>query len=305
MDLEKPRLHSSPAVSSLRFPTESARRSVIQLGDSPQIIDALLLDKRCLRLGRLPLPAAIQPSTGYSSLIKANQAQSSSIKVKMNSPHSTTTNRPAKSFTDQPESANLQIAAAPSRRSRGKIAALPKEHRDTINKLLLDGSPYPAVINRMADQGISLNTQNLSNWYQTGFQDHLAHLERLDHQRAKYEAATDLLQNMDVSKLPEAGLQTAAAQIYDLLDKFSPDAIAAAIADQPDKYIRLVNSLSRLTREALAIKKYTDARARAALRQLDVHRKLDRDETRAIVRKVDEILGLSPDPELSTQNSKL
>jgi hypothetical protein len=51
---------------------------------------------------------------------------------------------------------------------------------------------------------------------------------------------------------------------------------------------------SRLTREALAIQKYTDARARAALPQLDPKRKLDESETRAIVRKVDEILGLAP-----------
>jgi hypothetical protein len=145
----------------------------------------------------------------------------------------------------------------------------------------------------MAEQGISLNTQNVSNWYASGFQDYLAHLERLDHQRARYEAANDLLQNIDVSKIPEAGLQTAAAQIYDLLDKFTPDAVAAAMADQPDKYIRIVNSLSRLTREALAIKKYTDARARAALRKLDIHRKLEESENRVIVRKVDEVFGLA------------
>src|SRR5689334_17810183 len=119
-----------------------------------------------------------------------------------------TTNPPPKSFTDEPEISKLQIPAAdPPRRLRSKIAALPKEQRDTINKLLLDGATYPAVINRMAEQGISLNPENVSNWYQSGFQDYLASLERLDQQRAKYEAATDLLQNIDVSKIPEAGLQ--------------------------------------------------------------------------------------------------
>ncbi len=55
----------------------------------------------------------------------------------------------------------------------------------------------------------------------------------------------------------------------------------------------MVNSLSRLTREALAIKKYTDARSRAALRKLDVHRKFGESENRAIVRKVDEVFGLA------------
>ena len=196
--------------------------------------------------------------------------------------------------TENPASGNLESpASTPPRRFRSKIAALLKEQRDVINKLLLDGSTYVGVVRRMAEQGVSLNPENVSTWYQTGFQDHLAHLERLDHQRAKYEAATDLLQNIDVSKIPEAGLQTAAAQIYDLLDRFSPEAIAATMADEPDKYIRMVNSLSRLTREALAIKKYTDARSRAALRKLDVHRKLGESENRAIVRKVDEVFGLA------------
>ena len=213
------------------------------------------------------------------------------------SPEPATCNPQLAPVTSSPEPAtcNLQPAtgAAPPRRLKGKIAALPKAQRDAINKLLLDGSTYVAVIDRMAEQGISLNPENVSNWYQTGFQDHLAHLERLDYQRAKYEAANDLLQNIDVSKLPEAGLQTAAAQIYDLLDRFAPAGIADTIADEPDKYIRIVNSLSRLTREALAIQKYTDARARAALRELDPKRKLDESETRAIVSKVDEILGLA------------
>jgi hypothetical protein len=106
---------------------------------------------------------------------------------------------------EKPATGSFETAASTApRRLQGKIAALSKEQRDAINKLLLDGSTYVVVINRMAEQGISLNPENVSNWYQSGFQDYLAHLERLDHQRAKYEAATDLLQNIDVSKLPEA-----------------------------------------------------------------------------------------------------
>ena len=221
----------------------------------------------------------------------------------------TTTPLPAEPRPEKPATGNLEPAtcnppmpvpkpaictASPPRRCNGKIANLPKDQRDAINKLLLDGSTYVAVVDRMAEQGISLNAENVSNWYQSGFQLYLAHLERLDYQRTKYEAATDLLKNIDVSKVPEAGLQTAAAQIYDLLDRFTLDRVAATITEEPDKYIRMINSLSRLTREALAIQKYTDVRARAALRQLDAHRKLDEHETRAIVRKVDEILGLAP-----------
>ena len=101
----------------------------------------------------------------------------------------------------------------PARRLKGKIPSLPKDQRDIINRLLRDGATYPMVVRHMAELGCDLNTENISNWYQTGFQDYLAQLDRLDFQRARYEAATDLLQETDPSKLPQAGLQTAAAQI--------------------------------------------------------------------------------------------
>ncbi|HWV99777.1 MAG TPA: hypothetical protein VNZ64_08815 [Candidatus Acidoferrum sp.] len=196
-----------------------------------------------------------------------------------------------------------------ARRLKGKIPSLPKAQRDAINNLLLEGATYGVVVQRMAERGVELNAENVSNWYQTGFQNFLAHLERSDYQRSRYEAAADLLQDTDASKLPQAGLQTAAAQIYDLLGHFTATAVGQNVADDPDKYTRIVNSLSRLARETLALQKYQDAcaKARAALHELkDPKRKLTDSERRAIVRHVDDILGISSDdieddpPELET-----
>ena len=84
------------------------------------------------------------------------------------------------------------------------------------------------------------------------------------------------------------------------LGHFTPAALGQNIADDPDKYTRIINSLSRLARETLALQKYQDAcaKARAALNQmLDPKRKLNQSETRAIVRTVDKILGLNFDDE--------
>jgi hypothetical protein len=190
--------------------------------------------------------------------------------------------------------------STPPRRPKGKIPSLPKAQRDTINYLLLDGATYKVVEIELAKLGVSLNAENISNWYQTGFQDYLAQLDRLDYQRARYEAATDLLQDTDTAKLPEASLQSAAAQVFDLLGRFTPAALAQNIADDPDKYTRLLNSLSRLTREALAFQTYRDAcaKARAALKpMLDPKRKLTQEERRHLVLQVDEILGLPPQPD--------
>ncbi len=201
------------------------------------------------------------------------------------------------SQTAIPQPADPQPSTA-RRRPKGKIPSLTKEQRDAINHLLLDGATYAVVEARMAEQGISLNGENISNWYHTGYQEYLDQLDRLDYQRARYEAASDLLQNTDTAKLPEAGLQVAAAQIYDLLGRFTPAALAKAFTDDPDKYTRLLNALSRITRESLTIQKYRDAsaRAREALKpMMNPNRKLNDEETRAIVRKVDEILGFPTD----------
>ena len=184
---------------------------------------------------------------------------------------------------------------APPRRLKGKIPALPKAQRDAINRLLHDGATYAAVAERMAEQGVLLNAENISNWFQTGFQDYLDQLDRLDYQRARYETAADLLQNTDTARLPEASLQTAAAQIFDLLGRFTPAALAQNIANNPDQYTRLLNALSRITRESLTLQKYRDAcaQARQHLQELkDPKRKLTDEERLAIVHQLDEILGL-------------
>jgi len=168
---------------------------------------------------------------------------------------------------------------------------------------------YALVIQRLAEEGVSLNGENLSNWYTTGFQDYLAGLERLDYQRARYEAAGDLLQDTDTAKLPEADLQAAAAQIYDLLGRFTPAALAEKMAEDPDKYTRLLNSLSRLARETLALQKHRDANTRlraALLERKDPKRKLSESERRAIVLQVDDILGLgSPEDDEAEPGDQL
>jgi hypothetical protein len=186
--------------------------------------------------------------------------------------------------------------APATRKPKGKIASLTKAQRDTINSLLHDGATYAQVAELMADQGVSLNAENLSNWFQTGFQDYLAELERLQYQRQWYEAAKDMLKDTDTATLPEAGLQTAAAQIYDLLGRFTPAVLAQKMIADPDKYTRLLNALFRLARETLALQKNRDARrGQVALETKDAKRKLTDSERRAIVRNVDEIFGINPD----------
>jgi hypothetical protein len=174
---------------------------------------------------------------------------------------------------------------------RGKIAALPKAQRDLINQRLLDGATYAVIIREMAEQGINLNHENVSNWYQSGFQNYLAELERLEFQKARYEAATELLKDTDTIKLPEAGLQTAAAQIFDLLGRFDSTSLVEGLSNEPDKYIRLVNALARVAREAQNLKRQRALESQA-IQDKDPKRKLAEEERTLILDHVDDCFGV-------------
>src|SRR5882757_2236796 len=95
----------------------------------------------------------------------------------------------------------------PSSRRNGKIARLPKETRDMINRMLDDGIPYHVIIDELGEAGESLNTQNLTNWKQGGYQDWLKNQALIDRMRAQTEFAMDLLRetgHADASLVTEA-----------------------------------------------------------------------------------------------------
>jgi hypothetical protein len=180
-------------------------------------------------------------------------------------------------------------------RGNGKIARLPKTVRDQINNWILDGVPYPEIIQRLGDQGKELNPRHFSEFRKRGHQDWLRQREWFEHVTAKSEFSKDLLAAPDSTTLHEAGLRMAAAQMIDQLMRFGAAHDDENSQPDPEQFARLVNALSRLTREALAFQKYHDAcaQARLALQELkDPNRELNESETRAIVRKVNQILGL-------------
>src|SRR6266478_6186041 len=54
-----------------------------------------------------------------------------------------------------------------------KIAQLPTELRALVNQLLDQGKIYEDVVEEMAKHGISLNTDNVSKWFNGPYQDYL------------------------------------------------------------------------------------------------------------------------------------
>ena len=82
-----------------------------------------------------------------------------SMDLKTDPPH----NETAPGQVTPPDS-NPQPATSdnPAHRRNGKVARLPKELRELVNVMLSDGTPYPAIIQKIAERGHALNPDNLS-----------------------------------------------------------------------------------------------------------------------------------------------
>ena len=189
----------------------------------------------------------------------------------------------------------------------GKIARLPKVLRDQVNLALRDGATAARVIELIteAKAGGTLNgdaseielpnDQNITNWRDGGFADWLKEQARLDDMRAKREFALEIVKQNEGGKIHEAGLNLAASQIFELLQDFDVAALKEGLAEDPENYSRIVGALAKISKEALNFEKYRDAvvQAKAEIQKLrDPKSTLGDDERRAIVEKVDEILGL-------------
>src|SRR5215471_20884828 len=202
-----------------------------------------------------------------------------------------------KSPTPPPESISASKHHTSDYRAKGKIAALPREQRELINQMLVEGSTYPAICEKLLEHGVSLNTQNVSNWHNGAHQDWLLHQEWREDTRTLRDAALELTDGCDPSRFNQAALHLASIQIFAALRHLPRGPLEQKLGGDSGSFARLVNALSRATRETLNAQKYLDActQARAILQRVvkDPKRKLDQEETRAIVRAVDRVLGLN------------
>jgi hypothetical protein len=172
----------------------------------------------------------------------------------------------------------------------GKIAKLPRELRDQLNQMLAEGATGVVIIEKFAERGISLNHQNISNWKHGGFLDWVLDQECLAEVNLQRENAADLLDSGDETKFQQAVIQLALTQIFQALKK-------GKLNEDPSNYTRLLNSLARLAREALVMKKYRDFCVRENLQELkqrDPNRKLSDNDHQMFYGKVEELFRLKP-----------
>src|SRR5436190_15919063 len=155
-------------------------------------------------------------------------------------------------------SRQLQACQSKSRRN-GKVARLPAELREQINRMIEDGVLYKVIIEKLGEAGKHLNEDNLSNWRLGGHQDYLNTLQLNDRARTQTEAAADVLR--DTGQLGPAKLQQVCEEIallqylrtlMDHGDQLAQDSLKR----NPAKMITLMNACSNMANAGLAIDKF-------------------------------------------------
>lgn len=158
------------------------------------------------------------------------------------------------------------------RRRTGKIARLPKLLRDEVNHLILDGVTYPAIIERLARDGIVVKQDNLIAWKSGGHEDWLEEQRRLEDMRAIREFCLQVLNQHPDSTIQQAGQVIAASQLYQLLNDFQPSTLKAKLKTDPAHYARILNALVRLGDGGLKLDRY---KAEVARQKDKIQQQLD------------------------------
>jgi hypothetical protein len=177
-------------------------------------------------------------------------------------------------------------------RRNGKVAKLPKATRDHINQMLEDGLTYTQIIDHLGPHGRGLTLDNLSQWKKGGYQDWLRDQFWRDNLLSRQEALTGLLAAAEPLQLPEVGLQVAVMGICELLRDLCQD--PAERKNDSDKFVRVANSLARLSRSIVQLQHYrhTTAQAHAAdLKLLDHKRNFTDAERQGILDRADNLFG--------------
>jgi hypothetical protein len=188
-------------------------------------------------------------------------------------------------------------------RGNGFVARLPKVLRDQVNQMMLDGVSYPKIIRRLGEPGSHLKPDHLSEWKKRGHKDWLLQQDWLAERRARRESAADLIQDCDTTQTNESALHLGTLYVFDALHDLRSGSLDDKLGGDSASFARLLNALSRASRETLTLQKYREAcaKARQALKPLrDPKRKLSESERRALVLRVDELLGIPSGDEVDS-----
>ena len=177
-------------------------------------------------------------------------------------------------------------------RRNGKIPHLPQAQRDLINSSFDEGLTYQAVARKLAEQGVILNLKNLSDWFHGGYQDELKARERRAMLVNSQDRLLELSRKADAPDLSFVGLQLAVTQLAQQLYDMAPGSHQESFQTDTHNYLRMLNTLARMSKAMLALQKHRDEAARGQAPQLaekDPDRDLNDNEYGLLVNKMDQV----------------
>ena len=178
------------------------------------------------------------------------------------------------------------------RRRNGKIARLSEASIQFVNELLDQGLTYRQVQTQMLGRGVNLNQTNISLWYRGGYQDHLKALET---RRLLLQLQERLLQFAASGKGPtlaNVGVQISVIRLAHMVLELAPGPHLQTFQNDAREYLRLMNTLERLSKSQLAVQKYEDERAAsqaAILPTRDPSRELTDQEMDLVASNLDKV----------------
>lgn len=142
----------------------------------------------------------------------------------------------------------LQACQSKSRRN-GKVARLPSQLRDKINRMLKDGFEYKIIIQKLGEAGRHLNEDNITNWRRGGYQDYLNGHAINERACAQTQAAADLLRDeghLDPELVRAVCQELAALQYLSTLMEHGDRVAQDSLKRNPAKMITLMNTLCKM-----------------------------------------------------------
>jgi hypothetical protein len=147
-----------------------------------------------------------------------------------------------------------------SRTRNGKIARIPFEARDMVNRMLRNNIPHSQIVEALDELQFTVTERNISNWKtRGGYRDWCIAQDRALETHLLQDNLLAHLRTNDASQLAEIGLQMAATELSQF---FLKPETRQQLSSEPEKLSRTIGILCRLARQIHVLQKYRDQSAK-------------------------------------------
>ena len=147
----------------------------------------------------------------------------------------------------------------------GKIARLPKDLRELVNRMLDEGAQYRSIMielekhrHRWPDDIKEFTDGNFTEWHQGGYQDWVREQEIQADLQARREYAVSIAEPAPSSNVSEAVQEIGSLHLYHFLTAIDRPALLNKIREDPAACARLVNAFARLNTRSNTFQHYKE-----------------------------------------------